>query len=128
VISISQPQCFDDLMYGERVDGDVAVKILAMIEAVRRDPFRGIGKPEPLKHELWGYWPRRITGERRLVYKVMARRKSGSCPPGTITERGRPAPPSGVPGSSPRHTSAVPFRRRRPPRIPQPADRTQIVV
>ena len=35
-----------------------------------RDPFQGIGKPEPLKHELSGYWSRRITDEHRLVYEV----------------------------------------------------------
>ena len=41
-----------------------------MIKATMRNPFEGIGKPEPLKHALSGYWSRRITDEHRLVYKV----------------------------------------------------------
>ena len=45
-------------------------KINDLIKAAQRDPFKGIGKPEPLKNELRGYWSRRITGEHRLVYAV----------------------------------------------------------
>ena len=41
-----------------------------LVQAIESDPFRGIGKPEPLRHELAGYWSRRITEEHRLVYKV----------------------------------------------------------
>jgi toxin YoeB len=48
----------------------VALKILDLIEAVMRDPFAGIGKPEPLKHIAPGVWSRRITEEHRLVYLV----------------------------------------------------------
>jgi len=43
-------------------------KIVSLIIDICRDPFSGIGKPEPLKHELSGYWSRRITAEHRLVY------------------------------------------------------------
>jgi toxin YoeB len=45
-------------------------KMKDLINAITRDPFRGIGKPEPLKHDLSGYWSRRITDEHRLVYTV----------------------------------------------------------
>jgi len=48
----------------------VALKILDLVEAVLRDPFDGIGKPEPLKYEAAGAWSRRITQEHRLVYLV----------------------------------------------------------
>lgn len=46
------------------------VRIEALIADIRRNPFAGIGKPEPLKHESAGYWSRRITEEHRLVYRV----------------------------------------------------------
>ena len=45
-------------------------KITALIKDIKRNPFQGIGKPELLKHELSGYWSRRITDEHRLVYKI----------------------------------------------------------
>jgi toxin YoeB len=51
-----------------------ALRILHLVEDVLRDPFRGIGKPEPLKHQLAGACSRRITQEHRLVYKVSAKR------------------------------------------------------
>ncbi|NET70304.1 MAG: Txe/YoeB family addiction module toxin [Sphaerospermopsis sp. SIO1G2] len=51
-------------------DKKVFKKILSLIKDIQRDPFSGIGKPEPLKYELQGYWSRRITDEHRLVYKV----------------------------------------------------------
>ncbi len=45
-------------------------KIIILIKEIKRSPFEGIGKPEPLKHQLKGYWSRRINDEHRLVYKV----------------------------------------------------------
>jgi toxin YoeB len=48
----------------------VALRVLELVEAVLKDPFAGIGKPEPLKHLLAGAWSRRITEEHRLVYLV----------------------------------------------------------
>jgi toxin YoeB len=51
-------------------DLDIVRKINALIRDVRRDPFRGLGKPEPLRGSLQGWWSRRITGEHRLVYRV----------------------------------------------------------
>ena len=51
-------------------DPVVQARIVALIHDIARSPFSGIGKPEPLKHELSGYWSRRITREHRLVYKI----------------------------------------------------------
>ncbi len=45
-------------------------KVLELIEDIQKNPWSGIGKPEPLKHELSGYWSRRINDEHRLIYKV----------------------------------------------------------
>jgi toxin YoeB len=52
------------------IDKKIHSKIIELINDVLRTPFTGLGKPEPLKHELQGYWSRRITNEHRLVYKV----------------------------------------------------------
>lgn len=51
-------------------DRRVALRALNLIEAILRDPFKGIGKPEPLKHVLSGTWSRRLTQEHRIVYLV----------------------------------------------------------
>lgn len=56
------------------MDRKVALRVLDLIEAALRDPFTGIGKPEPLKHQLAGAWSRRITQEHRLVYLVQGDR------------------------------------------------------
>ncbi len=64
----------EDLRYWVETDRKVAARILELVEAVPRDPFRGIGKPEPLKFPLAGAWSRRITQEHRLVYKVSGNR------------------------------------------------------
>lgn len=60
----------EDLTYWTGRDRKVALKILNLVEAIRRDPFKGIGKPEPLRHLGTGVWSRRITQEHRLVYIV----------------------------------------------------------
>ena len=54
------------------VEHDQAIvnKIKELIQAIRKDPFKGIGKPEPLKFGLKGFWSRRISGEHRLVYQI----------------------------------------------------------
>jgi toxin YoeB len=52
-------------------DADVSRQINCPIEDIRRDPFRGKGKPEPLKHAWAGFWSRRISKEHRLIYKVV---------------------------------------------------------
>jgi toxin YoeB len=64
------PAAFDDLIQWATEDRKVYARIVKLIKDIDRDPFVGIGKPEPLKHELAGLWSRRITDEHRLVYKV----------------------------------------------------------
>ena len=61
---------WDDYLEWQRTNQAVLGKIHELIKAIRREPFRGIGKPEPLKHQLSGYWSRRIDEANRLVYKV----------------------------------------------------------
>ncbi len=68
--AVFQPQFREDLRYWVKVDRATALRIMELAEAVMRDPFGGIGKPEALKHVLAGCWSRRITQEHRLVYKV----------------------------------------------------------
>jgi toxin YoeB len=63
-----------DLRYWIETDRKIALRVFELIEAVLRDPFDGIGKPEPLKYVLAGCRSRRITQEHRLVYKVGERR------------------------------------------------------
>lgn len=63
-----------DLAYWVQTDRKVAVRVLDLVEAAIRDPFTGIGKPEPLRHVLAGCWSRRITQEHRLVYRVVVGR------------------------------------------------------
>ncbi len=68
--AVFQPECLEDLRYWVETDRKVALRIFRLIEAVLRDPNRGIGKPEPLKHLGPGLWSRRISQEHRLVYLV----------------------------------------------------------
>ena len=63
-------QGWDDYRYWQRTDPKILGSINDLIKDSARDPFRGLGKPEPLKHALQGWWSRRITGEHRLVYRV----------------------------------------------------------
>ena len=72
--AIFHPEFRDDLKDWVESDRKVALRVLDLVEAVMRDPFTGIGKPEPLKFVLAGCWSRRITQEHRLVYKVSANR------------------------------------------------------
>lgn len=68
--AIFQPEFREDLRHWVETDRKVALRALTLIEAILRDPFRGIGKPEPLKHMLSGTWSRRLTQEHRIVYRV----------------------------------------------------------
>jgi len=65
-----ETSAFDDFQAWAAQDKSVYAKIVSLLKDVLRNPFAGIGKPEPLKHELKGFWSRRITDEHRLVYKV----------------------------------------------------------
>lgn len=57
-------------MHWQQADKKILKRINDLIKAISRDPFEGVGKPEPLRHGLSGYWSRRINDEHRLVYKV----------------------------------------------------------
>ena len=72
--AVFHPEFREDLRYWVETDRKIALRILELVEAVLRDPFSGIGKPEPLRYLLAGAWSRRITQEHRLVYKVAGRR------------------------------------------------------
>lgn len=64
------PEFLEDLRFWIETDRKTALRAMQIIEAVLRDPFQGIGKPEPLKHLLAGAWSRRLTQEHRIVYIV----------------------------------------------------------
>ncbi len=64
------PEFREDLQYWVKTDRKIALHTLELVEAIMRDPFTGIGKPEPLKHILSGAWSRRLTREHRIVYVV----------------------------------------------------------
>jgi len=62
---------FEDLRLGVEQDRPLAVRIIRLIRETQKEPFTGLGKPEPLKHELAACWARRINQEHRLVYQVL---------------------------------------------------------
>ena len=64
------PEAFEHFNLWSRENKKIHTRIIELIRDIGRDPFSGIGKPEPLKHKLKGLWSRRITDEHRLVYKV----------------------------------------------------------
>lgn len=68
------PNGWEDFEYWIDSDPDTVSKIKDLIKSIRQDPFKGMGKPEPLRYDLKGYWSRRITSEHRLVYKVTGTR------------------------------------------------------
>jgi toxin YoeB len=61
---------WEDYLYWQRADKKLLKRINVLIQDIQRSPFEGIGKPEPLKHALSGYWSRRVNDEHRIVYKV----------------------------------------------------------
>ncbi len=65
-----EPDALAQLEHWGKTDKKIFKKIFVLIKDIQRTPFSGIGKPEPLKHELQGYWSRRITDKHRLVYRV----------------------------------------------------------
>jgi toxin YoeB len=68
--AVFQPEFIEDLRYWVETDRKVALRAFNLIEAILRDPFSGIGKPEPLKYFAGGAWSRRLTQEHRIVYLV----------------------------------------------------------
>lgn len=69
-IAIFQTEFRDDLRYWVKTDRKIALRALDLVEAIKRDPFDGIGKPEPLRYLAAGVWSRRLTQEHRIVYLV----------------------------------------------------------
>jgi len=67
---IFSEEAWEDYLFWQKTDKRVLKRINNLIKDISRDPFRGAGKPEPLKHALSGYWSRRITEADRIVYKV----------------------------------------------------------
>lgn len=63
-------KAWDNYLYWQKTDKTMLKRINVLIKEIQRSPFEGIGKPEPLKHSLTGYWSRRINAEHRIVYKV----------------------------------------------------------
>ncbi len=61
---------WEDYLYWQKTDKKLLKRINLLIRDITREPFEGIGKPEPLKHALSGYWSRRINDEHRIVYKI----------------------------------------------------------
>ncbi|MGV1100587.1 Txe/YoeB family addiction module toxin [Thiovibrio sp. JS02] len=67
---IFSEHAWDDYLYWQKADKKTSSRINLLIREIQRTPHGGIGKPEPLKHGLSGYWSRRITDEHRIVYKI----------------------------------------------------------
>ena len=65
---------WEDFQYWIETDSSISEKIKDLLNEIKKTPFQGLGKAEPLKYDLKGYWSRRITGEHRLVYKVEGKR------------------------------------------------------
>ena len=68
---IFSEHAWDDYVYWQRVDRKLVKRINLLVQDIQRSPYEGIGKPEPLKHALSGYWSRRINDEHRIVYKIV---------------------------------------------------------
>lgn len=62
-------KAWEEYLYWQKTDKTTLKRINLLIKDIQRQPFDGIGKPEPLKHSLSGYWSRRVTDEHRIVYK-----------------------------------------------------------
>jgi len=71
MVLIFTENAWDDYLYWQKIDKRMVRKINELIKAIKRTPFEGVGKPEPLKYDLAGYWSRRIDQEHRLVYQVI---------------------------------------------------------
>jgi toxin YoeB len=67
---IFSEQAWEEYLHWQKTDRQVLARINQLIREIQREPFRGIGKPELLKHAFAGYWSRRISDEHRIVYKI----------------------------------------------------------
>ena len=68
--AVFEPEFLEDLEYWVQTDRKMALRLIKMVREILRDPFEGIGKPEPLKYEFSGAWSRRLNKEHRIVYLV----------------------------------------------------------
>jgi len=71
---VFQPEFLEDLEYWVQTDRKMALRLIKMVREILRDPFEGIGKPEPLKYEFSGAWSPRLNKEHRIVYLVSENR------------------------------------------------------
>lgn len=67
---IFSDHAWEDYLHWQKTDKKIVKRINSLVKDIQRSPFEGIGKPEPLKHALSGYWSRRINDEHRFIYKV----------------------------------------------------------
>lgn len=67
---IFSENAWEDYLHWQKTDKNMLKRINSLVKDIQRSPFEGIGKPEPLKHALSGYWSRRINDEHRFIYKV----------------------------------------------------------
>ena len=63
-------EAWEDYPYWQKQDKHMIERINKLIREIQREPFTGMGKPEPLKHSLSGFWSRRITDEHRMAYRI----------------------------------------------------------
>jgi toxin YoeB len=70
MILIFVDESWEDYLYWQATDKQILARINQLIKDISRDPFKGIGKPEPLRHKYKGFWSRRIDNEHRLIYKI----------------------------------------------------------
>ena len=71
MIKLFTDNAWNDYLYWQQTDKQMVKRINKLIKSIERDGFsQGIGKPEPLKHDLRSYWSRRINDEHRIIYKI----------------------------------------------------------
>ena len=70
MLLVFTPNAWEDYIYWQKTDKKLVNKINQIIKVITRTPYEGEGKPEPLKHELAGFWSRRINSEHRIIYKI----------------------------------------------------------
>ena len=63
-------ESWEDYLYWQKIDKKILNRINTLLKDISRNPYDGLGKPEPLKHNYRGFWSRRIDGEHRLIYQV----------------------------------------------------------
>lgn len=63
-------RAWEDYLYWQETDRRLVSRIHQLLQTIQREPYKGVGKPEPLKHAFQGYWSRRINDEHRIVYRI----------------------------------------------------------